>query len=188
MILCNGAPKTGTHLLFKAVRLFDGCAAAAVHGHHDLNKMPPKGVNKHVEIVRNPRNAVCSMVRFSKLEVTRDNILKLIPTVLERCNNHLMWVRDSAVLTVRFEKLLTDPVELQRIAEYIGKPLIENHFKELWGNTHTFTDALSNWKDHWPTPLETDFAEFDAAWSKYGGYSYEEELNYDPNQTYLRQT
>ena len=51
---------------------------------------------------------------------------------------------------------------------------VDNHFESLWGNTLTFTDDLTNWKDFWND-------EVNAAWKAKGGIEIENKLNYVNN-------
>lgn len=197
MILCNGQPKTGTHLLVKTVRLFEGCKTKAIHSHYNADRVIPDDLRKrvkHIEIIRNPRNVLMSWARFTDGFWKRENIFKYIPNILDNYHKHLIYIEDPDVLTVKFEKLLTDPTELDKIAEFIDRPLIEDHFKKLWGDTYTFTGTkekpvnLSNWKDYWPKPIEQDYEGWDSRWDKYGGYDLEERLGYDPYETFVRKT
>jgi hypothetical protein len=181
MILSNGTPKAGTHLPLIAVRLFDGMNTAGVHNHlrcgEDLSKY-----SHHIHIIRNPRNILFSWMKFTKVELTRENIINEIPVTLQRIKDFEGYLTDPNTLTVRFELMLTDPQELQKIADYLELPLIDDHFKKIWGRGPTFmTDKVQNkhtdWRDYWNDTYE-------GVWSFHGGYEVENALNYNPHKEY----
>ena len=169
MILCNGSPKTGTHLLVKAVRLFGGDAQLSNHNHN------PNLSEPHIHIIRNPRNALISYLRMSKIELLRSNIIKEMPRFIAEYSEYIKLLDRKDVLTVTFENLLTDESELEKISAFIDLPLIDNHFRKLWGQTMTFTGELSNWRDHWA------HTKIDRKWQEYGGLALESALGYAPD-------
>lgn len=168
MIICNGSPKTGTHLLVKAARLFGGNAMLSSHNHD------PKLTVPHIHIIRNPRNALISYLRMNKSELTRSNIITEMPSFIAEYSEYIGLLNLNDVLTVTFEDLLTDESELLRISKFIGLPLIEGHFRKLWGQTATFTGDLSNWRNHWHTKAARK-------WVEYGGDTLEAALGYSPD-------
>ena len=170
MLYCTGAPKSGTHLLLKALHLFGGKGLTAVHSHKDHNSNW-NVADKRVHIIRNPRNVVISWARYQKLPRNDFTIIGSMDYILKRINGHFGWLEEKSVLTVRFEELLTNPSILKSIGKHIDMPLIENHFELLWGNTLTFTDDLTEWRDFWTD----DVAE---AWAKKGGVEIENKMCY----------
>jgi len=167
MIHCNGSPKTGTHLLVKSVRMFNSVLVS--HNHN-----PKLSSDKHIHIKRNPRNALISYLRMDKVELTPNNIINRMKTFIDEYSKYIHLLDDKAILNVSFEDLLTDENELKRIAEYIDLPLVDNHFKLLWGNTMTFTGSLSNWRDYWCNDIVD-------SWFIFGGVELERALGYNPD-------
>ena len=168
MIHCNGSPKTGTHLLVKAVRMFGGDAMLASHNHN------PKLSSAHIHIIRNPRNALISYLRMQKIDLLRVNIIKEMTRFITEYSEYINLLNRDDVLTVTFENLLTDESELLKISKFIGLPLIDNHFRKLWGQTNTFTGELSNWREHWGNKVAK-------AWHELGGTLLETQLGYAPD-------
>lgn len=191
MILCNGAPKTGTNLLLKAIRMFPGQMHNCKHGHvpyDQRNKL--QKFTKHVQIYRNPRNQLISWLRMKNIPPTLKNMAEQMPVIMKYNNEHEIWLRKAALLNihvVRFEYLLTDPNELQKLADYLKLDLIPNHFEKLWGGSYTFTNNLSNWQDHWPKPIENAYTPFMRKWREAHGLHYEQLMGINPQETFLRQ-
>jgi hypothetical protein len=121
-------------------------------------------------------------MKFTHIELTQSNIIETMKDRIEAYWKHIPWIDEPDVLTVRFEKLLTDPAELQRIGDYIGLPVADGQFKGLWGGTPTFltdkvTMKLTDWTDYWNDTLE-------GVWAFHGGYELEDTLNYNPDEVY----
>lgn len=171
MLYCGGAPKSGTNLLLKAIELF-GADEVRKH-HYGFYKPYPYEDKPHpqVQIIRNPRNVLISWVRFMALPRNDTTIIKSMDFMLDYLHDHFPCISDDRWHTVRFEELLSDPQVLQGIADYLGLPLIENHFERLWGDTVTFTGDLTNWKDWWTE-------EVDKAWIDKGGVELELKMGY----------
>ena len=164
---CNGSPKTGTHLLQKAVKLFGGYATFATHNHN------PSLASRHIHIIRNPRDALISYLRMNNVELLRSNIIKEMPRFIEEYSEYIPLLSRSDVLTVTFENLLTDESEIGKISQFLNLPLTDDHFRKLWGETYTFTGRLSDWKSHFTHPKTT------RKWKEFGGLDLEKELGYD---------
>jgi hypothetical protein len=170
MLYCTGAPKTGTHLLLKALHLFGGKGLAAVHSHKDhYSKWNID--DKRVHIIRNPRNVLISWVRYQKLPRNDNTIIGSMDYIIKRINGHFGWLAENTVLTVRFEELLTNPDILKLISKHINMPLIDNHFELLWGDTLTFTNDLTDWKDFWTDDIQE-------AWVNKRGIEIEDKMCY----------
>ena len=108
MLYCTGAPKTGTHLLLKALHLFGEDGQDAIHSHKDYNSKW-SAEDKRVHIIRNPRNTLISWVRYVKLERNERTIIKSMDFMIRRMSGHVGWLNEPHCLTVRFEELLSDP-------------------------------------------------------------------------------
>ena len=144
MIICNGSPKTGTHLLLKAIHMFGGRCILAVHRHiESVDSIE----HQHIHIIRCPRNAFISYIRMSKIEPTQANIIREMPRFIKEYSQYLHYLDDKNTLNIRFESLLSDPNELNRIAILLDKPLVENHFDRIIGGTSTYNETPSCYKE-----------------------------------------
>ena len=170
MLYCTGAPKTGTHLLLKALHLFGGDCLQAIHSHKDHN-FPWKTTDTRVHIIRNPRNVLISWVRYQHLPRNDETIIGSMNYVISCMLGHYGWIEEEHCLTVRFEELLEDPNVIKKISEHLDKPLIEDHFDSLWGDTDTFTNDLTEWRDFWTDDVNT-------AWIEKGGVEIENKMCY----------
>jgi len=170
MLYCTGAPKSGTHLLLKALRLFGDDCLQAIHSHKDHN-FPWDAVDRRVHIIRNPRNVLISWARYQHLPRNDETIIGSMDYTIQRMRGHFGWIAEEHCLTVRFEELLTDPGVIKKIGEYLDKPLIKGHFEALWGGTSTFTNDLTDWRDFWTVDVKK-------AWVAKGGVEIENKMCY----------
>lgn len=178
MYLCNGSPKTGTHLLCRVVALFENSARSIEHVHEPWQD----GLNeKHIHITRIPRNVIISALRFFNPRdgITEDSIIRQIPLTINEMNSYLQWSYSDGVLNVMFEKILSDEDELKRISDYLNLPIVDDHFYRMWGGTSTFSGKLSNWRDHWSDNIEKVYAEC-------GGIKLESALGYNRETIFIR--
>lgn len=183
-ILCNGTPKAGTNLLVKAVRSFaPEMVHRSQHGHYKtpLDEATHDKFDRHVEIIRYPKNIIGSWFRFKDIPYTTRDFRVEIPIRMKSIREHLGWLSRDDVHVVKFEELLTDPQALEGIGEYLGLPTWGGQFNNLWGHTYTFTGKLTNYKDYWNP-------EVDALYRLHGGYELEEALGYKDHQTRQRHT
>lgn len=180
MIIVNGAKKSGTHALLRAVDLFDIPTDEVKHSHVPFARADIVRHHKHIHISRNPRNVLISKVRRTTGDdVTEAVLMEWMPVVLHSIRTFLPWTKSGKCLNVRFEELITDPSIIEKISDYIGLPLREDHFKLIWGRTHTSTGNLSKWQDHWTDGLEK-------MWFDLGGHALETVLSSDPRRKYIR--
>ncbi len=168
-IVCTGASKSGTHLLLKAVRLFYGNIGLPIHDHVPHYAKKPN--QKYINIVRNPRNVLLSWVRFNRLPVDEKHLIQEMPTIIKEGSDYIGWLDDSDCLNISFEEMNTNPKEVAKIAQFIGKPLIDGHYSKLWGSTATFTGRLSHWPPYWTKNVAD-------CWKHYGGENLEARLGY----------
>ena len=169
-IICTGSSKTGTHALLKAARLFYQHLNLPEHIH--LPHSHKKANRRHLHITRHPRNTLVSWVRFTGEEVTTGRLVGHTPKIINENLQYVPWLSDDFLVhNIRFEELLSNPSVIQGMSDFIGLPMIENHFEEIWGDTFTFTGSLSSWEDHWNDTV-------DAAWSSHGGPELERLLGY----------
>lgn len=183
MIIVNGVRKSGTHALLRSVDLFAETSIQQVrHSHIPYAlRRKIKGFS-HIHIWRNPRNILVSRARSLTKEKPREqDLLHLIPIVLNELRSHLNWYYSKSCYNVRFEELLSDPDVIKNLADFLGFKLIEDHFLKIWGRTRTSTFELSNWKDHWTSSIEQQ-------WLVNGGYSIEAYIGCDPHLVYRRKS
>lgn len=178
MIVVNGSPKTGTNLLLKTVVMFGAEAKLAIHDHIPYSRKSLDA--KYLHITRSPRNVVASWVRFNKLELNEKNYIDNIPYIVQEMSEYIGWMTDADTLHIKFEELLTDSTQIDRIGAYIGLPPITDHWLNIWGGTPTFTNSLSVWRDFWTPGMAVE-------WVKNGGIELENVLGYDPSKEWVRE-
>ncbi len=162
MVTTSGFPKTGTHALVKAVRLL---------GHPCHVEHLPFGAkvnDKHIFIKRDPRNVVCSWLRFTGNPVTPGMFITSFRRFQEQSLVDEMakfdgWLTDSKTLVVRYEDLIASDAEMRRIADYIDTAYISGAYESLPGMTHTWNSEHSDYRTIW-TP------EVDDAWRAARGF------------------
>lgn len=170
MIYCNGSPKNGTHLLLNSVRLFGGVCFTAQHK-HEPNLILSKD-DKHIHIVRNPRNALISYMRMNNIDLSVKNISNEIPRLIEEQSSYLHYLRDTKTLNIKFENLVSSDKELNRMAKYLDMRLIDDHFDKSKKGVATWTGRLSNWVEVWEGKINS-------AWIVNGGLELEQKMGYE---------
>ena len=165
MITCNGAMKTGTHLLLSAVRLF---------GEETRHAHDPYGVavlDRHVHIIRHPKNVLISWTRYvygsDEEQILIDNMFRAVRPVMA----FAPWIHEEGVLTVRFEYLLQDPNSIEIMGRFLGLKPIKDHHEKIHGNGPTYTGNPCCWQDHWTPRLQQ-------AWEDAGGPEAEQAFGY----------
>ena len=161
MVTANGFPKSGNHALVKAMQLL--CIDCQIH--HLPFGSPV--AEKYVFIKRDPRNVLCSWLRFNGQEVTPTRFLGAFRRfqtrpLIEELADYEGWLTDRKTLIVRYEDLISDNTEMSRIAGFIEVPYVDGAFEELPGMTRTWFDNHSNFMNIW-TP------EVAAVWADEGG-------------------
>lgn len=166
----TGFPKHGNHALVKALQLL-GCPARVRHipwAEESAYRDAPR-----VFIMRDPRDAIISMLRMHRHPVTPGMFLTWfrawrtddgpegVPLALAMAE-YEGWLTDPDTLVVRFEDLKADSQALRRIAAHIGVPYLEGAWESLPGLTRTWNDTPSDYRIIW-TP------EIEAAWNAEGG-------------------
>jgi hypothetical protein len=179
MLICNGSPKTGTHLLLKTLYLFGGDCKLAIHNH--VQYAHRKENVTHINIFRSPRNVIGSWLKFTGQELTEVNFIKAIPTLVKEMFDYVEWYTKPPenCLNVKFEELLTLPKITIDIGKFLNKTPVKDHFKKIWGGTPTFSGKLFIWRDHWTSDIDT-------TWVNSGGLILENDLQYDPDQVWIR--
>jgi hypothetical protein len=206
MIICNGFPKSGTHILTEMMESFGKkriggligkySASDPLHrrGISDISRSPVEQVleqsddyyihahvafglelnlkNKHIVIVRHPKNAAVSWMRERvrgnpELQPGKDLLIKLIkkgihqiplPKVYE---SYLPWLNDKNICSVRFETAF-EPESITRIIDYLG--LEHKVAMSVTNSKHqgpTATAKWSNWQEFWDQEVEDIWNQYD---------------------------
>lgn len=160
MIRTTGFQKCGNHALVKAIQLL-GQPCEVEH----LEFSGPVG--QHVFIKRDPRNVICSWLRFTGNPVTPGMFLTYFRkfqelSMVDSMGRYEGWLTDPQTLVVSYEALTSSDAEMRRIAAYLGVQYIDGAFAELPGMTMTWFPTHSDYSAIW-TP------EVDAVWVAEGG-------------------
>lgn len=170
-VLVNCFPKCGLHATWKALYLLGVNAQTGHYGYHDA--LPP-GVQKQIFVKRDPRNALCSAVRFDEIQHSRG--LPLTPgtviskmrdywgkTFVEQISKCDGWFLPSPdVLVIRYEDLVADDSTMRKIADFVGAKWIEDAFENLPGHTRTWNEVRSDYLAVWNEDVEK-------VWKEQGG-------------------
>jgi hypothetical protein len=161
MVTTNGFPKSGNHALVKAVQLL-GVPCS-------VNHLPfgEAVEDKHIFIKRDPRNIVCSWLRFQGMPVTAGMFITGLKkfqdkSFAEELSKYAGWLAAQNTLIVKYENLIQDATELNRIAAFLDVPYIEGAFENLPMMTRTWFADHSDFNRIWSPEVE-------AAWAEIGG-------------------
>ena len=151
MITTNGFPKSGNHALVKALQLL----GQPCRVNHIKVGEPVEG--RHVFIKRDPRNVICSWLRFNGQPVTPGMFLTTFAQFQERSliaelAEYEGWL---AGFVVRYEDLIASDVEMRRIAEHLNIPYIDGAFEALPGMTRTWFADHSDYRTIWTPDVES---------------------------------
>lgn len=179
-ILLNGAPKSGTHALAKAVELLgipflldreQWLRTSGPAAHMDHVDWPAEIVaDRHVLIVRDPRNVLLSWMRASSRPLTVGGAMATLraydgaaETFVQHCRRFTPWIDAPGVFVVRYEDLTGDGgATMQRLADHLGVPCPPDAYLNLPGFTATWTGEPSDWRTLWSPEIE-------AVWVETGG-------------------
>lgn len=163
-LITNGFPKSGNHALVKAVQLL-GQPCQVNHipfSTEDLDS------NTHrILIKRDPRNIVCSWLRFNNKPVTPGMFISAFRqfqanSLCEEMAEYEGWLTEPLTLVVKYEELIASEMEMRRIAAYLGVPYISGAFEQLPGMTRTWHSDHSDYKLIWTADVEE-------VWTNEGG-------------------
>lgn len=167
-ITTSGHPKSGCHLLTKAVQLL-GVNCGVEHLECPVTVLPSMFEDgKHVFIKRDPRNVVISWLRFHGRPATRGMFMTALSdfyqgrTLAESFARYEGWLDDPHTLVIRFEDLSTEKSELVRIAEYLNVPYLDDAWPALPGGTMSWSGKHSDYREIWTPQVER-------AWDQAGG-------------------
>jgi hypothetical protein len=161
MILVNGIPKSGTHALLKAVQLL-GIPDDAVRLEHLPFGLLPDGVNKHIYIIRHPRNVLVSYCRWQNRPVAAGMLIGFMrsfegKSFADYWQTFSGWMTDPATFVVRYEALLANSAVIAKIAAYLGVPCLVDAFANIPGLTPTWTGAPSDWSTVWNRDIDAEW-------------------------------
>lgn len=160
MVTTIGFPKAGNHALVKACLLL-GMPCDICHDEYREGIAGPVVYTK-----RDPRNIVCSWLRFNNKPVTPGMFLSSFRkfqtrSLVEEMAAHEGWLTSGALI-VRYEDLVASDAVMREIAQYVGVPYLEGAWEALPGMTRSWREPHANFHEIW-TP------EVDAAWNAEGG-------------------
>jgi len=161
MVTTNGFPKCGNHALVKAIQLL---GQPCVVEHLPFGEVVS---DKHLFVKRDPRNVLCSWLRFNGYAVTPGMFITSFrhfqsASLVEEMAAFEGWLSDPNTLIVRYEDLIADDEELRTIAAYLDTPYIEGAFEALPGLTRTWFAQHSDYTTIWTPNVE-------AVWIGEGG-------------------
>lgn len=144
MVTTTGFAKAGNHALVKAVQLL-GQPCEVTH----VAYVGPIG--QHVFIKRDPRNIVCSWLRFNGRPVTPGMFITALrlfqhASLVEELAAYEGWLTDPQTLVVSYEALIASDAEMRRIAAYLDVPYLDDAFSELEGLTSTWFAQHSDYR------------------------------------------
>ena len=124
-------------------------------------------IGLHIFIKRDPRNIVCSWLRFNGRPVTPGMFITALrlfqhASLVEELAAYEGWLTDPQTLVVSYEALIASDAEMRRIAAYLDVPYLDDAFSELEGLTSTWFAQHSDYRAIW-TP------EVEAVWAAEGG-------------------
>lgn len=161
MVTTNGFQKSGNHALVKAVQLLgQPCKVNHIAFGNPLG-------GQHVFIKRDPRNIVCSWLRFNGQPVTPGMFITSFRRfqdrpLVEEMADYEGWLTNENTLVVSYEDLLANDDELRKIATYLDIPYLDGAFEAMPGMTRTWFPDHSDYRAIWTL-------EVDAVWRSEGG-------------------
>lgn len=161
MVTTNGFPKSGNHALVKAVQLLGQPSQVNHIAFSEASEGP------YIFIKRDPRNVVCSWLRFNGQPVTPGMFIAAFRKFQERSLVEEMadydgWLTAENTLVISYEDLIASDNKIRAIAAWLNTPYIEGAFDALPGLTRTWFPDHSDYRAIW-TP------EVDAVWRSEGG-------------------
>lgn len=154
MVTTSGFPKSGNHALVKALQLLGiPCQVDHLLFGEQVNE-------KHVFIKRDPRNILCSWLRFNGQPVTPGMFLASFrrfqtTSLVEEMADYEDWLTDENTLVVRYEDLIANDDELRRIATHLDTPYLDGAFEAMPGMTRTWFHNHSDYRAIWTPEVES---------------------------------
>jgi hypothetical protein len=173
-VVVNGIQKSGTHALLKAVQLNRPTLGALAVEHAHATEVDSE-TNKHIFIVRHPRNAILSLVRP---DCSEQNIIRQITNYADKKDflSHAMgyvhFLSDPKTLVVRYEELVSNPSTIRAVCAFVGYEYKEGAFEALpmaWTPTNRFDK--SDWTQHWTPAIDAVWSDHGLEWERLLGYS-----------------
>jgi hypothetical protein len=150
-MITNGFPKSGNHALVKALQLLgQPCQVNHIKYGEDVGC-------QHIFIKRDPRNVICSWLRFNGQQVTPGVFLTAFRkfqerSLIEEMADYEGWLSG---FVVRYEDLISSDAEMRRIADHLEIPYLEGAFESLPGMTRTWFADHSDYMAIWTADVET---------------------------------
>jgi hypothetical protein len=167
MVTTSGFPKSGTHALEKAVQLLGQPCTVEHIAYHDPANYNNPVQDKHVFIKRDPRNIICSWLRFNGMPVTPGMFLSAWRHFQSDALDVEMkpyegWLAHAKTHVVSYEDLMASDVCMLGIADYLGVPYIDGAFDGMEGLTMTWFPVHSDYRTIWTQQVQD-------AWDREGG-------------------
>lgn len=162
MILVNGIPKSGTHALLKAVELLGVTAGQIVLDHIPYNTQFLDNIDKHLYIIRHPRNVLISYCRWKHQPVTGGMLIGFMhdfmgKTFTTYCQDFIPWLTDQNAFVVKYEDLMMNDAVIRSIADHLNIIYLEDAFPNLPGLTPTWTGNPSDWTTIWNPEIDAEW-------------------------------
>lgn len=154
MVTANGFPKCGNHALVKALQLLgQPCQVNHIQFGGEV-------IGKHIFIKRDPRNVVCSWLRFKGQPVTPGMFITAFrlfndKSLVEEMADYEGWLHDASTHVVRYEDLVADDACLRGIAAFLEITYLTGSFENLPGMTRTWYADHSDYRAIWTPEVET---------------------------------
>lgn len=164
MVRVNGMYKSGTHAGMKACALLGWPSSH----HHEPYRADFINGDKHVFMVRDPRNMLVSWLRFQSRAVSPGMLITAMreyaggPPLLTTLAAFRPWLNDPATFVLRFEDLIASAAPMRSLATYLDTPYLEGAWEVLPGLTETWTGTYSDYRTVWTQDVER-------VWSELGG-------------------
>jgi len=206
MIICNGFPKSGTHILTEMMKKFGKQRIGGLigkcsedkplhrRGISDVTKSPIEKVlsysdeyyvhahvaygteldfkNKHIVILRNPKNAAVSWMRERvkynpELKLDKQLLIELIKRGINKMSlpevyaSYLPWLEETNVCIVRFESVF-ELETITKIIQYLNlDPALTGQVISSKHQGPTATSSWSQWQEFWDEEVEDVWNQYD---------------------------
>ena len=161
LVFAHGFMKSGNHALIKALKLL-GFWTAPVH--ITFGTAIPIGYTHNIFIKRDPRNIMLSVMRIFKDASTSEALITSCKDLdyggestkdfFELLDKWSGWLTDPNTFVVKFEDLIASDAEMRRISNYLGVSYIEGSFEKLPGNTDTWNEEHTDYKEMWTPEVQ----------------------------------
>jgi hypothetical protein len=168
IVLVNGIPKSGTHVL---VRAMDVYGVAHFHDHVDTSNIRAtcRKHPRHIIITRELRDTLTAYIHHAGLPYTQDSLIYIFHRYHSQqhystyVEGFVGWRKVPSVLFTRFEDLVYRNHHLPDIASYVEAPYSDSDYDQIINyKTRTYRGPRhSKWTDVWSPAM-------DVLWEEYG--------------------